>query len=153
MLLQKVFQFFASAGVAKFSERLRLDLSDSLPRDAKASAHFFKSMSVSVLKSKPEAKDFSLPVGEVVEHFVKLLAENLTGSRLFGARQVLVLEEVAELAVLTKMIMFCYTKNENVPFILSCLRQNINFSFTRMEPLSQKYPLQGRGKPWLSPTP
>src|SRR5215469_631705 len=98
--LPVILERFAATRMAKFAQRLCLDLPDALARDAEFLAHLFKRALVTVFQAEPQHEHLALALGEVLEHVAHLLFEHGHRCRLGRRDRVLVLDEVAEMAIL-----------------------------------------------------
>ena len=98
-LIEKIPEFSASAGVAKFSERLRLNLPDTLARNAEFLSDLFERIGTAVFKAETKMKDLAFAFGKVIEHFLDLLAQQMACRGFFRTWEIPVFDEVPELAV------------------------------------------------------
>src|ERR1700722_4901387 len=99
-VLDETFEVRAAGMVLELFEGLRLDLADAFPRDLEDAARFLERVAVAVAQAVTQADDFPLSVGEALEDVFDLVLEHLLGGRIGWAVLVVVLEEVAEAAVL-----------------------------------------------------
>src|SRR6266852_3552934 len=81
-------------------DRLGLDLADALAGHLKNSAHLFKGVSVAVAQAVPKLDDLALAIGQGLEHLIDLVFEHFLGGGADGGLGPVVLDEVAEIAVL-----------------------------------------------------
>src|SRR5438093_495362 len=85
--------------VPELAQRLGLDLSDALAGDREVLPDLLQRVLAAVGKAEAEAQDLLLARGERVEDLVRLLAEREADDRLDGRDDLLVLDEVAQVAV------------------------------------------------------
>src|SRR5690606_30433733 len=88
------------ARVAQLPERLRLDLPDALSRHFEVLPHLLERVVALLSDAETHAQDLFLSGRERGQHFARLLREVHVDDRLGRADDVLVLDEVAEVAVL-----------------------------------------------------
>src|SRR5215470_16747720 len=86
--------------MTQLAERLGLDLADALPRDGEVLAHFFQRVLAAVREAEAQTEHLLLARRERVQHLVGLLPEREPDHALHGGAHLLVLDEVAEVAVL-----------------------------------------------------
>src|SRR5262245_58831649 len=86
--------------MAQLAERLRLDLADALAGDGEVLSHLLEGVLAAVGQPEAEAEDLFLPRRQRVQHLVGLLAQGEADHALDGRAHLLVLDEVAEVAVL-----------------------------------------------------
>src|SRR6266542_7164940 len=98
--LEEAPELLGARGMAELAERLGLDLPDALARDREVLPHLFERVLAAVREPEPEAQDLLLARRERVQHLVRLLAERQRDDRLHRRDHLLVLDEVAEVAVL-----------------------------------------------------
>src|SRR5688500_18522749 len=99
-LLQVVLELLGAAGVAELAQGFRLDLADALAGDAELVADLFEGTLAAVVEAEAELEHAALAAREGVEHFLDLLLEHLVGGDLGRRGRGVVLDEVAEVAVL-----------------------------------------------------
>src|SRR5262245_34048645 len=86
--------------MAQLAERLRLDLADALAGDGEVLPHLLERVLAAVGQPEAEAEDLFLARRQGVQDLVGLLAQRETDHALDGRAHLLVLDEVAEVAVL-----------------------------------------------------
>ena len=84
----------------QLADGLVLHLAHALARDLEDAAHFLEGVGVAVADAVAELQDLALAVGEGAQDVVDPLAQELAGGGLVRAGLALVLDEVAEVAVL-----------------------------------------------------
>src|SRR4051812_10970239 len=95
-----ILELSRARGVAQLAERFRLDLADALARDAELATYLFERPLAAVVQAEAKLEHAALAAGEAVEHFFDLLFEQLEGGHLGRRGRALVLDEVAEVAIL-----------------------------------------------------
>src|SRR3990172_12346994 len=98
--LQEAPQLLGARGMAQLAQRLGLDLADALAGDREILPDFFERVLAAVRETEPKPEDFLLARRERVEHPVGLLAQAEPDHALDGRADLLVLDEVAQVAVL-----------------------------------------------------
>src|SRR5690606_36110300 len=93
-------QALAAARVAELAERLRLDLTDALARHLEVLTDLFEGVVALLADAEAHAQDLLLTRGEGGQHLPGLLGEVHVDDRVRGAHEALVLDEVAQVAVL-----------------------------------------------------
>src|SRR5437867_12363587 len=91
--------------VAQLRQRLRLDLTDALPREGELPANLLEGSRLAGDEPEAQRQDLLLPVGERVEHGPQALLTEGEGRSLEGALRVVVLDEVAELGVVVAHVL------------------------------------------------
>src|SRR5262245_18944185 len=86
-------------GVAQLAHGLGLDLAHALARHAEDATDLFQGVGIAVADAVAQLDDLALAEGERVEHLVDALAQHLVPGGLHRALDRLVLDEVAEIAV------------------------------------------------------
>src|SRR3954452_14822174 len=98
--VEEALELAAAERVLQLADRLRLDLADPLPRHLEDPAHLLQRVGVAVPQAVPQLDDLALAVRQRLEHLLDLVLEHLLrggADRRLGA---VVLDEVAEVAVL-----------------------------------------------------
>src|SRR5690606_26558226 len=98
--LEEALELPASNRVLQFPDGLGLDLADALAGDLEDPAHLLQGVGVAVAQTVAELDDLALAVGEGLQDLVDLVLEHLLGGGVDRALDGLVLDEVAEVAVL-----------------------------------------------------
>src|SRR5712691_8922404 len=98
--LQEAPELLRARGMAQLAKRLRLDLADALAGHREVLPDLLQRMFAAVGKPEAETEDLLLARRQRVEHLVRLLAQGEPDDRLHGRHHLLVLDEVAEMAVL-----------------------------------------------------
>src|SRR5262252_3489999 len=98
--LQEAPELLGARGVAELAEGLGLDLAYALTGDREVLAHFLEGVLAAVGEPEAEPEHLLLARGEGVQHLVGLLAEAQPDHALHGRAHLLVLDEVAQVAVL-----------------------------------------------------
>src|SRR5262249_25967495 len=98
--LEEALELPAPDGVLQLADGLGLDLPDPLAGDLEDPADLLERVGVAVAQAVPQLDDLALAVGQGLEHLVGLLLEHLLGGGVDRALGGLVLDEVAEVAVL-----------------------------------------------------
>src|SRR3990172_1025814 len=99
-LFYETLELFAPARMAKFSEGLCLYLTDALARHVEFLPHLFQGVVGMLPDAEPPAKHFFLAVRQGVQHPADLLVQVFPYRRVEGGRDLLVLDKIAEVAVL-----------------------------------------------------
>src|SRR3990172_4696872 len=99
-LFYETLELFAPARMAKFSEGLCLYLTDALARHVEFLPHLFQGVVGMLPDAEPPAQHFFLAVRQGVQHPADLLMQVLSYGRIEGGLDLLVLDKVAEVAVL-----------------------------------------------------
>ena len=86
--------------MAQLAQRLGLDLADALARDVKFLADLLERMRLAVDQTEAHAKHLLLARCERGEDLLELLAQKRVGRLLRGLRGLVVLNEIAQMAVL-----------------------------------------------------
>ncbi len=89
----------AADGVLKLADGFGFDLADALAGDLEDAADFFEGVGVAVADAVAELDDLALAVGQRLEHLLDFVLEHLLGGDFDGVVGLLVLDEVAEVAV------------------------------------------------------
>src|SRR5690606_1518699 len=100
LFVQVIAQHLRAARVAELPQRLRLELADALPRHANLPADAFQRAASPIHQAVPHRDHITLAVRQRLEHRADLLAQELASGRVRRSRQLLVLDEVTEAAVL-----------------------------------------------------
>src|SRR6266545_868623 len=98
--LEEAPELLGARGMAELAERLGLDLPDALARDREVLPHLFQGVLAAVREPEAEAQHLFLARGQRVQHLVGLLAETQADYALDRRAHLLVLDEVAQVAVL-----------------------------------------------------
>src|SRR5262249_34006242 len=96
---QEAPQFLRARRMAQLAQRLGLDLANALARDGEILADFFERVLAAVGEAEAQPKHLLLARRERVQHLVGLLAQRQADDRIDGGHDLLVLDEVAEMAV------------------------------------------------------
>src|SRR5262249_13554351 len=99
-IVEEVLELLGSAGVAQLAQGLGLDLADPLPRHPELLAHLLQGPPPPVLQPEPHPEDLPLPHAPGPQAVLHLLPQLLPARRLRRRRRLVVLDEVAEIAVL-----------------------------------------------------
>src|ERR1035437_2835314 len=99
-LLQEPLELAGADGVLELANGLGLHLADALARDLEDPPDLLQRVGVAVADAVAELDDLALAVGEGLEHFLDAVLEHLGAGGLDGVLGRLVLDEVAEVAVL-----------------------------------------------------
>src|SRR5262249_46878318 len=94
------FELAAADRVLQLTHRLGLDLPDALARHLEDPAHLLQGVGVAVAQAVTQLDDLPLPVGQRLQDLLDLVLEHLLGRRLHRRLGRVVLDEVAEVAVL-----------------------------------------------------
>src|SRR5207302_10380654 len=100
VLFDEVLEPLAPAGMAELAGRLRLDLADAFAGDAELLAHLFQGARAAVVEPEAQLEDLPLARRQGVEHPLQLLLQHRERGGLRRREGVLILDEVAEVAVL-----------------------------------------------------
>src|SRR5262245_48204184 len=84
----------------ELAQRLRFDLANPLARHREAGADLLQGKVRALADAEAQAENLLLAGGEGGEHLLRLIAEIHADHRLGGRRDRLVLQEIAEMAVL-----------------------------------------------------
>jgi len=93
-------QLLSTAGMAQLAQRLRFDLADTLARDLEIATDLFEGVVALLADAEAHAQDLLLARRQRLEHATRLLLEVEVQHGVRGRDRVLVLDEVAEVAVL-----------------------------------------------------
>src|SRR5579875_934438 len=85
--------------MAQFSQRLRLNLPDALPRDGEALAHFFKRVLAAVVEPESHLDYLFFARCQRLEHGFRLLFQINVDHRLGGRDDSAVLDEISEMGI------------------------------------------------------
>src|SRR3954470_13353400 len=96
---QKPFELARPDRVLQFADRFRFDLTHALARDLEDAADFFERVGVAVADAVAELDDLALAVRQGLEHLLDLVLQHLLRGGLDRVVGLLVLDEVAEVAV------------------------------------------------------
>ena len=86
--------------MTQFSQRLRLDLADTLSCYIEFLADLFQRAGAAVIHTESETEHFLLSLCQRIQHLVKLLLQKCLGSRLSRYRNIVILDKVSQMAVL-----------------------------------------------------
>ena len=95
-----IFELTAAAGMAEFAECLCLNLADTLTGDIELLAYLFQGPGTAVLEAETQTEHFLLTLCQCAEHLIQLFLEKGKSGCLSGDRDIVVLNEIAEVAVL-----------------------------------------------------
>src|SRR5215470_3269902 len=98
--LEEAPQFLGPRGMSELPQRLGFDLPDALPGHREVLADLFQRVLAAVAEAEAQAQHLLLARRERVEHLVGLLAQRQADDRLDRRDDLLVLDEVAQVAVL-----------------------------------------------------
>src|SRR5262245_24070048 len=98
--LEEAPELLGARGMAELAQRFGLDLPDPLACDREVLAHLLEGVLTAVGQPEAEAQHLLLARRERVQHLVGLLAEREPDHALDRGPDLLVLDEVAEVAVL-----------------------------------------------------
>src|SRR5262249_37073424 len=98
--LEEALELSAPHGVLELADGLGLDLADAFARHLEDAADLLEGVGVAVAEAVAELYDLALAVGQGLQDLVDLLLEHLLGGGVDRALGRLVLDEVAEVAVL-----------------------------------------------------
>ena len=98
-LFQVVFELAAAARMAQLAQRLRLDLADALAGHFELFADFFERAAAAIVQPEAQAQHLSLALGQAAERVLDLLLEQLMAGGLGWGERALILDEVAQVAV------------------------------------------------------
>src|SRR5262245_9815233 len=98
--LEEAPELLGTRRMAEFAQRLRFDLADALSRDGKILADLLEGVLAAVGQPEAESQHLLLARRQRVEHLVGLLAEAQADHALDRRAHLLVLDEVAQMAVL-----------------------------------------------------
>src|SRR5205085_7111262 len=98
--VEEALELAAADGVLQLAHRLGLDLADALARHLEDPAHLLQRVGVAVAQAVAQLDDLALAVGQRLEHLLDLVLEHLLRRRLHRRLDAVVLDEVAEVAVL-----------------------------------------------------
>src|SRR6266540_1003680 len=98
--LEKAPQLLGARGVAQLAQGFGLDLTDALAGDREILPNFFERVLAAVRESEPQTQHLLLAGSERVEHAIGLLPEREPDHALDGRARLLVLDEIAQVAVL-----------------------------------------------------
>ena len=99
-LVQKVAQLLASGRMAQLAQGLGLDLADAFARDVELLADLLKRVRLAVGQTEAHPQHLLLARGQRGQDLLKLLAQQRVGRFLRRLRGLVVLNEVAQMAVL-----------------------------------------------------
>src|SRR5215831_16963696 len=99
--VEESFELAAAYRVLQLADGLGLDLPYPLARHLEDAADLLQRVGVTVAQAVAELDDLALAVGQRLEHLLDLVLEHLLRRRLHGRLGRVVLDEVAEVAVLT----------------------------------------------------
>jgi len=99
-VVQESFQFSGADGVLELADGLGLDLADALARDFEDAADLFERVGVAVADAVAQLDDLALAVGQRLEDDVDPVLEHFLRGRGDGRIDRVVLDEIAEVAVL-----------------------------------------------------
>src|SRR5581483_2450358 len=97
--LEEAPQLLGARGMTELAQRLRLDLADALARDREVLTDLLERMLAAVRQSEAQPQDLLLARRERVQHLVGLLTEAEADDRVDRRHHLLVLDEIAEVAV------------------------------------------------------
>ena len=86
--------------MAKLSERLGFDLTDTLTRNVEFLADFLKGAGTAVIQTEPQAKDLLFSLCQRAQHFNELLFQKRKGCCICRDRNIVILNKISEMAVL-----------------------------------------------------
>ena len=86
--------------MAQLRQRLALDLTDALARDAELAPHFLKGARMPILQPEAQADDLALALCQAVEHLAELLLEHAEAGCIGRDHRRVVLDEIAQLRIL-----------------------------------------------------
>src|SRR5437660_2439494 len=98
--IEETLELAAADGVLQLTHRLGLDLADTLARHLEDAADFLERVGVAVAQAIAELDDLALAVGQRLEHLLDLVLEHLLRRGADRRLRPVVLDEVAEVAVL-----------------------------------------------------
>src|SRR5262250_1330005 len=98
--LQEAPELLGARGMAELAEGLGFDLTYALAGDREVLAHLFEGVLAAVGEPEAEPQHLLLARGERVQHLVGLLTQREPDHALHGRAHLLVLDEVAQVAVL-----------------------------------------------------
>src|SRR5579871_2554767 len=98
--VEEALQLPAANRVLELADCLGLDLADALARHLEDPADFLQGVRVPVAQAVAELDDLPLTVGQGLEHLLDLVLEHLVGGGADRRLDAVVLDEVAEVAVL-----------------------------------------------------
>ena len=99
-LVQKVAQLLASGRMAQLAQGLGLDLADAFARDVELLADLLERVRLAVGQTEAHPQHLLLARGQRGQNLLKLLAQQRVGRFLRRLRGLVVLNEVAQMAVL-----------------------------------------------------
>ena len=85
--------------MAQFRERLALDLTDALTRDAEFATHLFERARMTVFKAETQRDDLALTLCQALERFRELLLEHGEAGCIGRNNRGIVFDEIAQLRV------------------------------------------------------
>mgnify|MGYP007081500513 CR=1 FL=1 len=85
--------------MAQFRERLALDLTDALTRDAEFATHFFERARMTVFKAETQRDDLALTLCQALERFRELLLEHGEAGCIRRNNRGIVFDKIAQLRV------------------------------------------------------
>src|SRR5262245_61100627 len=97
--LEEAPELFGPRGMAELAEGLGLYLANALTGDREVLPHFLEGVLAAVGEPEAEPQHLLLARGERVQHLVRLLAQREPDHALYGRAYLLVLDEVAQVAV------------------------------------------------------
>ncbi len=99
-MVQEAFEFSGADGVLELADGLGLDLADALAGDFEDAADLFERVGVAVADAVTQLDNLALAVGERLEDDVDAVLEHFLRGRGDGRIDLVVLDEIAEVAVL-----------------------------------------------------
>src|SRR5687767_8891894 len=97
----KALQLADARGVPHFSQGLGFDLTDAFAGDFKLLADFLESARIAIAQAEAQFQDLAFAFGEAAEHVAQLVLEQAVAGHLRGVISRLVLDEIAEVRLLT----------------------------------------------------
>src|SRR5262245_11781855 len=95
--LQKRLQFLGPRGVAQLPQRLRLDLSNSLPGHVERTSDFLERVLGAVADSEAHLEDLFLAGGQRLQHAARLVLEIRDQHRVDRRKHLPILDEIAQM--------------------------------------------------------
>ena len=95
-----ILEGLGTRGMSQLTERLCLDLSDTLSCDLELLSNLLEGSGSAVLKTKAKLYNLLFSGGQGVQDIAKLLSQKRIGSTIGGCGRIVILNEIAKVAVL-----------------------------------------------------
>src|SRR5687768_8181417 len=98
-LVEEVLEPLGVFGMAELAQGLGFDLANALTGHPELATDLLECPAAAVLKSKSHREDGAFPLREREQHIIDLLLEHLAGGGIGRRQRLLILNEIAEVAV------------------------------------------------------